>query len=350
MCSFFRRINNLPCFHRTDRLTGKKFIGLVDTGASNNYILSKHVGKANLFKLKRSLIVKTIHGNSEITHYIIVHLFDHYMKFFIIDFLGNFDILLGMDGLRKIHATLDLMSFKLTYKCNSKTQMINFAINESVSNNIKSVIDKLIKVNNDTPTLSFNTIVRSKIRTTTSDPIWTKSYAYPMSCSDFVNNEIKKLLEQGIISRSYSPYNSPLWVVPKKGFNEDGSEKKRIVIDYSKLNSFTVFDRYPMPNINVILSNLGNATFFSKIDLESGFHQILIEEKDREKAAFSVNGAKYELNRMPFGLKNAPSIFQRAIDDILRDFIGKFAYVYMDDVIIFFKNERGTFGSYYPSN
>lgn len=94
-----------------------------------------------------------------------------------------------------------------------------------------------------------------------------------------------------------------------------------------------------MPDINVILSNLGESTYFSKKNLESGFHQILIKECDKEKTAFSVNGAKYEFNRMPFGLKNAPSIFQRAIHDILRPFIGKFAYVYMDDVIIFSKTE-----------
>lgn len=105
------------------------------------------------------------------------------------------------------------------------------------------------------------------------------------------------------------------------------------------MNLHTIFDRYPIPDINIILSNLGDSKFFSKIDMESGFHQILIEEKDREKTAFSVNGAKYQFTRMPFGLKNAPSIFQRAIDDVLRPFIGKFAYVYMDDVIIFSKTE-----------
>lgn len=143
-----------------------------------------------------------------------------------------------------------------------------------------------------------------------------------MSCNTFVNNEIAKLLENGIIRVSHSPYNSPLWVVPKKGFNEDGTPKQRLVIDFSKLNSFTVFDRYPMPDVKTILSNLGDARFFSKMDLESGFHQILIQENDIEKTAFSVNAAKYEFTRMPFGLKNAPSIFQRTLDDILRPFIG----------------------------
>lgn len=95
-----------------------------------------------------------------------------------------------------------------------------------------------------------------------------------------------------------------------------------------------------MPDVKIILSNLGDTKFFSKMDLESGFHQILIQENDIEKTAFSVNGAKYEFTRMPFGLRNAPSIFQRAIDDVLRPFMGKFAYVYMDDIIIFSKTEE----------
>lgn len=129
----------------------------------------------------------------------------------------------------------------------------------------------------------------------------------------------------------------PVWVVPKKGENSDGTPKQRLVLDYKKLSSKTIFDRCPMPDINVILSNLGKSRYFSTIDLQAGYHQIRMKESDKEKTAFAVNGANYEFNRMPFGLKNAPSIFQRAIDDILREYIGKFAYVYIDDVLVFSK-------------
>lgn len=108
-----------------------------------------------------------------------------------------------------------------------------------------------------------------------------------------------------------------------------------MVVDFQKINSHTITDRYPIPDVNMTIQNLGKAKIFSTIDLESGFHQILIKEPDREKTAFSVNGAKYEFIRMPFGLKNAPSIFQRCVDDILREYIGKFAYVYIDDVLIY---------------
>ena len=123
----------------------------------------------------------------------------------------------------------------------------------------------------------------------------------------------------------------------KKGFDDDGNRKKRMVIDFRKLNERTVDDKYPVPDINIILSNLGRGKFFSKVDLKSGFHQILLKESDREKTAFSVNNGKYEFCRLPFGLKNAPCIFQRALDDILREAIGSFVFVYMDDIIIFSK-------------
>jgi len=72
-------------------------------------------------------------------------------------------------------------------------------------------------------------------------------------------------------------------VVPKKGFNEDGTPKLRLVIDYKKLNENTIPDRYPMQDPSVILSNLGKAKYFSTIDLESGFHQILMNEPDIHK-------------------------------------------------------------------
>jgi len=123
-------------------------------------------------------------------------------------------------------------------------------------------------------------------------------------------------------------YNSPVLVVPKKVFNEDGTAKLRLYLDYKKLNEYTNSDRYPMQDPSVILSNLGKAKYFSTIDLESGFHQILMKETDIEKTTFSINNRKYEFLRMPFGLTNASRIFQRAMDDILREQVGKTCHVY----------------------
>lgn len=298
----------------------------------------KAAKKTKKIPLQKAISVKTIHGVSQIISYVMINIFSRDLKFFIIEDTGNFDLIFGMDGLRKINAILDITAFKMSYTIN--TQLIHYTINDDTTDIERLKIDQLIQENNIQELLPFNTKVCATIRTTTNIPVWTKQFPYPMSAKDFVNKEINKLLKNGIIRPSYSPYNSPIWVVPKDGFNEDGTPKKRLVIDYGKLNAQTIFDRYPMPDINIILSNLGEAKFFSKIDLESGFHQIKIKEEDIEKTAFSVNGAKYEFTRMPFGLRNAPSIFQRTIDDMLCPFIGKFAYVYMDDVIIFSKTRE----------
>lgn len=105
----------------------------------------------------------------------------------------------------------------------------------------------------------------------------------------------------------------------------------------------TIPDRYPIPEINEVLAQLGKNNYFSVIDLKSGFHQIPLEEKDVEKTAFKINNGKYEFLRLPFGLRNAPSIFQRALDDILRDHIGKICYVYIDDIIVFSKDPETHF-------
>ncbi|KAH8236313.1 hypothetical protein KR032_000351 [Drosophila birchii] len=161
-----------------------------------------------------------------------------------------------------------------------------------------------------------------------------------MGAADFVNNEIQDLLKNGIIQKSKSPYNNPIWVVDKKGTDETGKRKMRLELDFRKLNERTIPDRYPMPNISMILGNLGKAKYFTTLDLKSGYHQITLAERDREKTSFSVNGGKYEFRRLPFGLKNAASIFQRTIDDILREQIGKFCYVYVDDVIVFSEDEN----------
>lgn len=88
------------------------------------------------------------------------------------------------------------------------------------------------------------------------------------------------------------------------------------------------------PEVSVVLAHLKNNKYFTTLDLASGFHQIPLHPKDREKTAFSVNNGKYQFNRMPMGLKTSPAIFQRVIDDVLRLHIGIICYVYIDDIIV----------------
>lgn len=142
------------------------------------------------------------------------------------------------------------------------------------------------------------------------------------------------MLDQGIIRPSFSPWSSPIWIVPKK-LDASGKQKWRLVIDYRKINEKTIDDKYPIPNITDILDKLGKANYFSTLDLASGFHQIEIHPNDIPKTAFTVEHGHYEFVRMPFGLKNAPSTFQRVMDNVLQGLQGKICLVYMDDIIIF---------------
>lgn len=208
-------------------------------------------------------------------------------------------------------------------------------LNEEEKRELKTIINAnrdILYSENDK--LTFTHKIKHKIRTCDNIPIHTKSYKYPQIFEQEVQTQIKKMLHDGIIKESISPYTSPIWVVPKKS-DASGKKKFRLVIDYRKLNEKTISDKYPIPEITDILDKLGRTKYFSTIDLVSGFHQIQLTDEDMEKTAFSVNAGKYEFTRMPFGLKNAPATFQRVMDCILREFIGKCCFVYMDDIIVF---------------
>lgn len=181
--------------------------------------------------------------------------------------------------------------------------------------------------------LTATMAIKHKIETTDNEPVYTKSYRYPHHYKKDVEEQIKEMLENGIIRNSVSPYSSPIWVVPKKA-DASGKRKVRVVIDYRKLNEKTVNDKFPIPQIEEILDSLGKSVYFTTLDLKSGFHQIEMDPKHTQKTAFSTAQGHFEFLRMPFGLKNAPATFQRAMNYILGDYIGHICYVYLDDIII----------------
>lgn len=181
--------------------------------------------------------------------------------------------------------------------------------------------------------LTFTNNIKHRIRTTDEIPVYTKSYRYPHIHKAEVQSQIDKMLQQKIIQPSESPWSSPIWIVPKKQ-DASGQQKWRLVVDYRKLNEKTISDKYPIPVISDVLDKLGRCQYFTTLDLKSGFHQIEMFPDDIQKTAFTVENGHYEYCRMPFGLKNAPSTFQRAMENVLRG-LNDICEVYMDDIIIF---------------
>ncbi len=148
-----------------------------------------------------------------------------------------------------------------------------------------------------------------------------------------MQQKVHKLLAEGLIQESHSPWNSPLFLVSKK------DDSYRSVVDFRKVNALTVPDHYPLSILSDLLQSLGDSnTVFSSVYLISGFRQILLDAKSRETTAFSTPSRHYEWLRLPMGLRSAPLSFQRMVNSFFSGLIGNGMFCYLDDLIIVFKD------------
>jgi hypothetical protein len=144
-----------------------------------------------------------------------------------------------------------------------------------------------------------------------------------------VEKQVKELLEAGRIVPSASSYGSPVLFVPKP----DGS--LRMCIDYRELSKLTIKNKYPLPRIDDLMNNLSGAKLFSSKDLTSGYHQIVLHPNECERTAFNTHSGKYEWRVLPFGLTNAPALFQTVMNRLFGPALNKFLCVYLDDLLVF---------------
>ncbi|GBC37403.2 uncharacterized protein LOC114968091 [Rhizophagus irregularis DAOM 181602=DAOM 197198] len=162
-------------------------------------------------------------------------------------------------------------------------------------------------------------------------PISQPPYRCNPKYREFLQGEIKRMESQGLIRKSASPWALTVVIVNRK------EGENRLCIDYRKLNAITKADAYPLPRIDDMLESFSNATWFTTLDLASGYWQVAMDPADIEKTAFITPFGLYEFLVMPFGLAYTPGTFQRLMNRILQEYLGKFVAVYLDDVIIYSK-------------
>lgn len=184
-------------------------------------------------------------------------------------------------------------------------------------------------INNYKPVTTRAVDVSMKLILRDDEPVYQRPRRLSASEKEVVNAQIDEWLRDGIIRPSLSEYASPIVLVKKK----NGST--RLCVDYRLINKKIFKDRYPLPLIEDQLDELQGAEIFSMLDLRNGFFHVPLEESSRKHTAFVVPDGQYKFLKVPFGLCNSPSVFQRFIRAVFRELIAaKVVVTYMDDLII----------------
>ena len=165
----------------------------------------------------------------------------------------------------------------------------------------------------------------------TCRPIATRSRHFSVNDKAFIQSEIVKLLQTGVIEPSSSPWRAQEVVVK----NPSQPDKKRLSVDYSQtINQYTELDAYPLPRKDDVINNLAHYKVFSTFDLRNAYHQVPILKDDRKYTGFEANGRLYQFRRIPFGVTNGVAVFQRLMDNIIKEEKLKDTFPYLDDITV----------------
>ena len=229
-----------------------------------------------------------------------------------------------------------------------KVKLQNAPITDEDRNNFKELCNKYTDIfSRSSEDIGHTPLLKMDIDTGDSPPVCQRPYSLPLKHVEWVTKELEILEKAGVISRSVSPWASPIVIVPKK--SEPGEPpRRRMCVDYRVLNSLLppvnkahskakgILSLVPLPKIDEIYAQLKGSKVYSAIDMRSGYFHLGLSDDAKPKTAFvpgGPHGAKYEFNRCPFGLSQAPAYFQRLVHEVLKGIT--FAFGYLDDILIF---------------
>ncbi|GJZ68822.1 putative reverse transcriptase domain-containing protein [Tanacetum coccineum] len=204
-------------------------------------------------------------------------------------YLGSFDVIIGMDWLSKYHVVI---------VCDEKIVRIPYG-------------NEILTIRGDGSSEGSNSRLRIISSTKTQKYIQRQCHVFLAQISGALVLFVKK---------------------------KDGSF--RMCIDYHELNKLTVKNRYPLPRIDDLFYQLQGSSFYSKIDLRYGYHQLRVQEEDVPKTAFRTRYGNYEFQVMPFRLTNAPGVFMDLMNWVCKPYMDKFVIVFIKDILIYSKSKE----------
>ena len=171
-------------------------------------------------------------------------------------------------------------------------------------------------------------------------PIAVKSRRHTKDDEEFIKKETQRLLDEGIIKPSKSPWRAQVLVT-----KETERHKKHVVIEYSQtINHYTELDAYPLRRIDNRVSKISKYSVFSMLDLKSAYHQVPLPDEDKPYTAFEATSKLYEFNSVPSGLTNGVAAFQRSIYNVIEEDELEDTFAYVDNITVCGMNqeEHGT--------
>ena len=378
-------------------MAGRKVKAMIDSGATGNFLSSRVAAQLKLKQVKKEVAdkVKFADGRTVLSTHVLhaqyeLQRFSDSETFHVLD-LPDYEVVLGRPWLKRVNPNIDWKYDTVTIKKNGSKHVIH-QMGDEAGQRISSFLMSALQLKQAIKRKEEMLLVSLKqVEDALGNPVevplpqtdvehWQKTWAslkeefkdviptmgnwmpafpperdishkidlipgaplpnkpmHRMSQPELeeLRRQLDDLLEKGYIRPSTSPYASPIILVRKPG-----STALRLCVDYRMLNNATVKDAYPVPPLHECLDRLHGAKIFSKLDLAQGFHQIRLDEASIPLSAFRCRYGLFEFKTMPFGMCNSPSTFQRTMDNILSPFLDKFVTVYMDDILIFSKDEE----------
>jgi hypothetical protein len=257
------------------------------------------------------------------------------------------DVILGMNWMKRNGAIIDISSRTIQFNCFTYGSMdIHLSRHEIPTNVLCHLQGKTLEeipvvceypdvFPEDLPGMPPDRDIEFVIELQPGTaPISRRPYRMTPSELAELKVQLQELQDKGFIRPSTSPWGCPALFVKKK------DHELRLCVDYRPLNAVTIKNKYPLPRIDLLFDQLAGAKVFSKIDLRSGYHQIKIRLADIPKIAFSTRYCLYEYLVMSFGLTNAPVYFMYLMNSVFMPELDKFVMVFIDDILIYSKNEE----------